>query len=259
MSELSGWMLLMAMKSPAMTLRPPGSGPPERITPARIGAMTTGAEPFSKVTAGQIEGVGKKARISLTPDVGREVGFAILLGAGFHFWRRRFLMGGCGGFFIKNPSPPSTPRLRLARSAGGDERLDAEPQKDEADDSHGDLHAGGHGAFGRALEQGSELGKPHAETSRRANQSSQGGNMHDVHAQLGSKQGTEARQKNHHAEKCRDEGCNTFGFTGRVSSDSHSAEKNPEHYRMSWHGGEPCVECATTQARIRLCQGRCDG
>ena len=77
MSELSGWMLLMASKSPAMTLCPPGAGPPERITPTRIGEAAAVAEPFSKVTAGRSKVFGKRARISLSLDVGNGVCFAV--------------------------------------------------------------------------------------------------------------------------------------------------------------------------------------
>ena len=60
-----------------MTLCPPGAGPPERITPTRIGEAAAVAEPFSKVTAGRSKVFGKRARISLSLDVGNGVFFAV--------------------------------------------------------------------------------------------------------------------------------------------------------------------------------------
>ena len=60
-----------------MTLCPPGAGPPERMTPTRIGEAAAGAEPFAKVTAGRSKVFGKRARISVSLDVGKGDCFAV--------------------------------------------------------------------------------------------------------------------------------------------------------------------------------------
>ena len=77
MSELSGWICLIASNSPAMTLWPPGAGPPERITPTRIGEDFSSAVAAEKVTAGRLKVFGKREGISVSAMAGRGVLFAV--------------------------------------------------------------------------------------------------------------------------------------------------------------------------------------
>ncbi len=63
----------MASKRPAITLCPPGAGPPERITPTRMGEDLVSPEPEEKLTAGRLKVFGKSFWISASALVGNAV------------------------------------------------------------------------------------------------------------------------------------------------------------------------------------------